>query len=342
MNKEPSSLEHQLLALLHAARDAQDGVARSTLNELLLQDPAARAAMARLMVDEQALIHRFRDDGIVSLLDSAPAEASSKVIRPARGFFSRRPLAAAAAGIAFGMFCTSLVFAFVVARTDGPKVDPVRKTPVAVFDPGMEDPTPITARNVPNRVGAWGAESARVVTAENGVEPQEGQHMLRVEPTRPDKQGKTHLSPVFQMLDLRSLPKACRVRGAEVQVTASFCAANSEVNSRYGIRIFALNQPPDKARNRFWEKTEEDGVTIARQSFDTAPGERGWHTFSLKMPLPRGTRTLVFVLSAGKPAESSEKDSVHYLDDVQVSVLTPQPSAEPGNLAAVEPPPARD
>lgn len=72
------------LGLLHTARAAKDGPARSTLNQLLRRDLAARAAMARLMVDEQALIHRLLDDSIALLLDSAHAEGPSKVLRLAR------------------------------------------------------------------------------------------------------------------------------------------------------------------------------------------------------------------------------------------------------------------
>lgn len=41
--------------------------------------------------------------------------------------------------------------------------------------------------------------------------------------------------------------------------------------------------------------------------------------------LPRGDRTLVFVLAAGEPTDATGKASMHYLDDVQVSVLTPRP-----------------
>ncbi len=319
MNSEPSSLEQQLLALLHAARDAQDDTARATLNELLRNDPGARAAMARLMVDEQALIHRLRDDSIVSLLDPAPSDAQSKVVRTPR-WYAWRPLMAAAAGIVAGMFCTSLVLGFVAQQANA-----VKKTPLAVFDPGLESTAPITARDVPSRVGAWGAKSGRVVTAENGVEPREGQRMLRLEPLPRNKQGKTNLSSAYQMLDLRSRAKASRGGDAEVQVTASFCAANSEVSSLYSIRIFAINQPPDKARSRFWQKTEDSGVAIVQETFGTEPGERGWHTFSLKMPLPRGARTLVFILAAGVPKDATEAASAYYLDDVQVSVLTPQP-----------------
>ena len=62
------SLEQRLLHLLQAVRDTHDTSARSELNTLLRENPDARSTVARLMVDEQALISRLRDDTIVAQL----------------------------------------------------------------------------------------------------------------------------------------------------------------------------------------------------------------------------------------------------------------------------------
>lgn len=72
MNPPPSSLESRLLTLLLAVRENDDPGARTQLNELLREDPAARAAIARLLVDEQALINRLRQDGMVAMLQPKP------------------------------------------------------------------------------------------------------------------------------------------------------------------------------------------------------------------------------------------------------------------------------
>ncbi len=316
MNTDPE----ELIELIHAClvgRATEQQVCR--LNERLRPDAAARDlylqladAHSCLAVDESLWV-----DSIGSA--SAP---DFHVHAGRQRWFSWRPLTAIAAGIVFGTFCTSVVFGLVTQRAAIGK-----KTPLAVFDPGLESTVPITAHDVPSRVGSWGAKSGRVVTAENGVEPREGQRMLRLEPLPPNKQGKTNLSSAYQMLDLRSRAKAIRGGDAEVQVTASFCAANSEVSSRYAIRIFAIDQPPDKARRRFWQKQDDEGVAIVQQTFGTVPGEAGWHTFSLTMPLPRGARTLVMILAAGVPKDATAEAAMYYLDDVQVSVLTPQPQS---------------
>ena len=318
MNPDITSLEKRLLTLLQAVRDTRDEAARTTLNELLRNDSAARAAMARLLVDEQALIDRLRDDSIVSLLDSAPTAVAAKVARVPR-WLSWRPLTAAAAGIVCGIFCTSVMYGLAAHRADA-----VRKVPVMVYDPGLENSETIAARGVPKGVGQWGADSARVVSEENGVLPLQGQRMLRLEPIPLEKNVKNHASRAYQVLDLRAVPMRGSDGDAEVQVTASFFAANSDVSSRYFVRAIALGETPAQATQGFWPKTQDDGVVSASQRFDTTPGDRRWHTFSLKMPLPRGAQSLVFVLGAEPPENASAESSAHYLDDVQVSVLLPQ------------------
>ncbi len=319
MNPDSTSLDHRLLTLLHGVRDTHDDAARATLNELLRNDPAARVAMARLMVDEQALIHRLRDDSIVSLLNPAPTAGPANEIRFPR-WLSWRPLSAAAAGMVFGMVCTSVVYGLAVNRADA-----LRKVPLVVYNSGLENPETIAARGVPKGVGQWGADSARVVSTENGVLPLQGQRMLRLEPIPLEKNVKNHASRAYQVLDLRTVPMPGNAGATEVQVTASFFAANSDVSSRYFVRAIALSEPPAQAtQGSFWQKTQDDGVVSASQRFDTAPGDRRWHTFSLKMPLPRGAQSLVFVLGAEPTDDASSEASAHYLDDVHVSVLFPQ------------------
>ncbi|MEY4483519.1 MAG: hypothetical protein RL693_971 [Verrucomicrobiota bacterium] len=324
MNNEDASLDHQLLALLQAVRDTHDDSARFTLNQLLRSDPAARAAMARLLVDEQVLINRLRDDSIVSLLDAASFAGPVNVVRSPR-WISWRPLTAAAAGIAFGMLCTSVVFGFVT-----PPMDLIKKVPLTVYSPGLETIETIIGDGLPDHAGHWGADtdgkSAMVVTAENGVQPLEGKHMLRMEPIPPDKDGKNHLSRVYQVLDLRSQPLQGTAEDAEVQITASFFAEKGDVASRYLIRAFALKETPEQATKGFWPKTEEEGVVSVKRTFDVLRGSHEWHTFSLKMPLPRDAKTLVFILGAGRVSDALETSQVHYLDGVQVSVLTPEPT----------------
>jgi hypothetical protein len=253
-------------------------------------------------------------------LDSALAgvrRSQPSVVAPSRSvWLSWRPLTAAAAGIVFGMLCTSVVFGFVTQRTTL-----VEKVPLAVFDPGFENLAPPLYDGLPNRVGQWGVDSAKLVPAENGVQPLEGQHMLRLEPIPHEKQVKNHTSRVYQLLDLRAQPLESLVGDFEVQVTASFFATRQDFNSRYLIRVIALDEPPETATKEFWSKTERDDVVSVSQRYDRMPGDGGWQTCSLRIPLPRVAKTLVFILGALPPEDASLQSSAHYLDDVHVSLL---------------------
>ena len=314
MNTPSSPSELRLLTLLHKVRDEQDAQARSELNALLITDAAARREMASALVNEQALISTLRDQSIVSILNPEPASRTPTTKSPR--WYSWRPLTAAAAGIVFGMLCTSVVFGYVSQQLA------VQMTALQVFDAGLENGAPLD-QGVPPHPGRWGADSARVVMAENGVRPVEGQRMLRLDPIPREKDVKNHASRVYQVIDLhQAAPLAVNT---EVQVVGSFCASKGEMTSRFMIRAVAFDEAPEQAMKDFWPKAQSDEAVSMSQRFETPAGDQDWHAFSLKMPLPPGSQTLVIVLASSAPEEESLQATVSYLDDVQVSLITPLP-----------------
>lgn len=315
MNTQPESLAPRLLALLQSVRDSHDESARLALNELLRKDAAARAAMARLLVDEQALVSRLRDDRIVSLLEPTtpapvPAFAGSATWQP------WRPLTAAAAGLLLGMFFSSVVLGFVATR-----VNSVTKVPIAIANPGMEDASAALYDGLPKVTGQWGVDSATIVESENGIKPVEGTRMLRLQPIPRSKAVKNHSSRAYQVLDLSSLVIS-EDDETQVQLTASFFSSDADRAAIYRIRGIALDETPNIVMKDFWSKVENDDVVSVSQKFETLPGEPSWHTFSMKMPLPVGAKTLVLLVAAMPPEDESSEGSVHYVDDVQVALLT--------------------
>lgn len=298
--------------LIRRCRDGEASTEElAQLNYSLREDTDFRQAYVRYINVDVAL-------SAVAKVLPMPEEPMTPS-RPSRSaWLSWRPLTAAAAGIVFGMFCTSVVFGYVAQRAAL-----MKKIPLAVFDPGFEDVEPPLDDGLPKRVGQWGVDSARLVPAENGVQPLEGEHMLRLEPIPREKQVKNHTSRVYQLLDLRAQPQEILAGDAEVQVTASFFVTRHDFNSRYLIRVIALDEPPETATTEFWSKTERDDVVSVSQRYDRMLGDGGWQTCSLKIPLPRGAKTLVFILGAMPLEDASVQASVHYLDDVQVSLLAP-------------------
>jgi hypothetical protein len=291
-------------------RQSRDGNASSEelkqLEANLREDPDFREAYLRYINLDVAL-------GTVG--KAAPCPSLTALPHRTR-WFTWRPLTAAAAGIVFGMFCTSMVFGFVVQRTA------VKKMPLSVFDAGLEATKQILNDGLPSQAGQWGMDDAKVVPADGNVTPLAGQHMLRLEPIPREKDVKNHTSRAYQVLDLRSLPAAAMTGDAEVEVSASFCATDSEASSRYLIRAIALDEAPAQATKNFWSKVESDGVVSESQRFDTAPGSHGWQTFSMTLRLPPGSTTLVLIFGAVPPEVPSRPASVHYLDEVQVALLS--------------------
>lgn len=268
-----------------------------------------QSAEARARYWEAASIHGLLEDALQNAsLRAITGQALPTVSRP-RHWFQWRPLTAAALGLFIGMFSASVVFGFVVQHRLAKKV------PIVVFDPGFEDAQMPLSVGFPARSGQWRGDAAQVVAAENGVQAKEGTRMLRLEPA-----AKGALR-VFQVLDLQWLPSDSNTGMREIEVSASFAAADSEAAVRYMIRAFAVTDAPDMLGSSWFDRRDESIASVAR-GLDVLPRKTGWETFAVKIQVPRDARSLVLFFGARTP-EKTARTSPHYLDDVRVSLLVP-------------------
>jgi hypothetical protein len=230
-----------------------------------------------------------------------------------RGFtwFSWRPLTAAAAGIVFGMFCTSVVFGYVVQR------GLEKRTPLAVVQPSFEDAQMPLAKGFPDASAHWGGDEAQVVTAEDGVSAKEGRYMLRLEAS---PRGSPRL--VYQVIDLTLLPSSGGEM-REIEISASFAAADAESAMRCVIRAFAVSEARENL-DATWVDHRDEAIASATRGLDVMPGSKGWQTMSLKIQVPRNARSLVLFFGVRTPDKTMPK-SAHYIDDVQASLIEPLP-----------------
>ena len=272
-----------------------------------LQETLRRDAGARRLW----FVHQDIEMGLHAHLATEPVmPAKAVVVTPHPSVWCQwRPLTAAAAGIDFGILCTSVVFGFVVQR------GVEKRTPVAVFEPSFENARMPLANGFPGGLGQWSGEAAHVVTAENGVTPKEGKFMLGMEPM------SKGVPRIYQVLDLQSLPPGAGGESREIEISASFAAADAEASVRYVIRAFAGTEAPESL-DAGWFGRREEAIASATRGLDVMPGTKGWQTFNVKIQVPRAARSLVLFFGVRTP-DKAARTSPNYLDDVRLSLLTP-------------------
>ena len=315
----PRTLEHRLLRLLQAVRDTQDTSARAELNMLLRDNPEARPIMARLMVDEQALISRLRDDVIVELLEPTRAQQTTPPMRSR--WLAWRPLTAVAAGILFGLFGASMVFG-----VGGRWTEKVTSLFVESFESG---PAPLVT-GVPQQLNQWSGDFSELVGEQQGVKPAQGTKMARV--LRSDFEGKISSKRNFQgdlmrVVDVR--PFSREINGGEVVISASalFNASPFPETERYDgvVTLYALGELGSTEKTLL-----EDSLAHSyglRPSLDRDPGS--WEQATSRLQLPAGTEFVILKVSVRRwPKDKESQSSLpspvtfagHFVDDVRASI----------------------
>ena len=326
------SLEQRLLHLLQAVRDTHDTSARAGLNTLLRENADARSTMARLMVDEQALISRLRDDSIVALLEPAPKAETP--LRTSPRWFTWRPLTAAAAGLVIGLFSASMVFGFGVRSLE---------RVVSLFQESFESgPAPLV-KGMPQEVNLWSGDFSKIVEKQEGVKPAQGKKMARV--LRSDYDGKTSSKPskqgdLMRIVDVR--PFLSEANGGEVVITLSalFNATPFPEVERFdgAVYLYALGQLGSTE-----ESLLEDALAHSHggcRSLDRDPAT--WQRASARLLLPPGTERVLLKVSFTPVPASGKNLSLlpdhitfagHFVDGVRASINIRQSVSNLGSEA---------
>jgi hypothetical protein len=300
------------------------------LQERLRSDPAAR----RLWY-----LHNDLDQGLHLMANAhdagAMAEAAHPVV-PMRTVGARwlqwRSLTAAAAGLAFGLFGASMVWAYALPRLPAlpPRVIPL-------LEDGFETASQPEVKGVPNQLGAWGGDHARIVTGEQGIAPRSGTKMLRF--LRSDFEGeKSALSyscDQLRVIDLHRYEALIDTGNATLNAAAWFrlMAPQSGEAFTVGISISAFDADPTRLHGLdwlTWEDTERLGFNKTQRPW--LVGDRSsWREATGELRLPRGTRFVnVHVrVSRKEPAPTATPVTFAgaYADDVSVRLLVADASA---------------
>ena len=318
----PRTLEHRLLRLLQAVRDTQDTSARAELNMLLRDNPEARPIMARLMVDEQALISRLREEGIVELLEPAPTHKTAPRMRTR--WLAWRPLTAMTAGVVFGLFGASVLLGF---GPGGRWTEKVTTLFVESFESG---PAP-SVTGVPQQLSQWSGDFSELVGEQQGIKPAHGTKMIRM--LRADFEGKsvTKLNTygdLMKIVDVRAFTR--ETNGGEVVLSASalFNAATFPEAERYDgvVTLYAVDEIGYTEKNLLNDSLAHSCSGLGL-SLDRNPAT--WESATARLQLPAGTHFVVVKVSVRRWTKNKESLSTlpnpvnfsgHFVDDVRSSI----------------------
>lgn len=238
---------------------------------------------------------------------SLPDPASVKAPNLAR-WYARRPLTAAAAGIVLGVFCTSMVFALVTRQQIQTRI---------LLSDSFEDAAMVRDHGVPDLVNVWSGDLDVLQAGASDVNPAEGNQMVTLPPVDNRK-----FSYAFRFLDLTTLAPLSGEQTRQIEVTAQFHGAPHGGKSRFQIRLAAFAENAAAARE-IWirDRVDEQALMHVAKTVVSKPGDRGWTVARSTMDVPAGAR-LVLVSLAASLADPELPKAAHYLDDVQVRIIT--------------------
>ena len=278
--------EHELLIEhLHGRLPPEKHAA---LNDLLRRDAEAREWLRTECAVEtrlRALAMEKEAEEVVPHVEQPRTPSTST------RWLSWRPLAAAAAGIVFGMLCTSVIFAHVAG---GGMLKARRLLPLKF--PDFEQRSGKLPGNPPASFGIWTGDGAEIVEASLEARPTSGSKMLRfvrAETDPPSPKGVPNRCDVYQLIDLGPIwAQAGQDDEVTLEVRVSFLDTNTgpEGSGTFKCRLLVHPGEPEAIRNG-WPQSRFGGCAYARTDLPNGPSTRGqWRTAQAKVILPRDAR----------------------------------------------------
>ena len=302
-----------------------------------------RELQERLRADAEArhlwFLHNDIDQGLHAVASAqaagAAAGATDRVVPsppPAWHWWQWRSLTAAAAGLVFGLFGASMVWAYALPRSSA-----LTKRAIPLLEDGFETAAQPEVKGVPNQLGTWGGDHARIVTAEQGVVPRSGTKMMRF--LRSDFEGETAplsaSSDQLRVLDLRRFQAQIDTGNSTVNVSAWFRLVAPRAGEAFtvGIIISAFAAEPTQYHGRgwaTWENTDRLGFIKTEREW-MAADFASWGAASGELRLPRGTRYINVHVRVTRTEPAPTATPVEfggaYADDVSVRLLVDESPA---------------
>lgn len=241
-----------------------------------------------------------------------------------RAWFSPA-LTSAAAGLVFGMFCTSVAWAY---------VGPYTSKAINLMQESFEShPAPLMT-GVPVTPGRWSGDVTEVTTEQQGVKPEKGKQMLRF--LRADYEGKSnpkgsYVGDLYRLIDLRPSRQEFADGGAVVQVSAAFNALAFPQTEHYGVSASAYALNAEMAANLADPGNPgvpDEALAMTRKSLQRMDRDPlTWQKVEGELRLPPDTEFLLIHLSVIHASRAQQRETFdgHFLDDVHVTLARRPP-----------------
>lgn len=276
------------------------------LEDLLRNDPEFRKDYLRYLNVDLAL---------AALPKRAPQ--SDRSGRRMVTFPQWRPLAAAAAGLVFGLFCATVAWALVAGKPVDQDVVGARVV-IPILTESFESPTTPIIEGFPSRTGEWGGDRAQIVSATPQRRPLDGDSVLSLESS-----ADSNLGYLQQIVDVSSFPHAREGEMRVIEVIASFLADQPGERERYTLRVASFKEAPENIRSLWegvtWRQMDTITLTLSKTGLSTPIDASGWQTLSAMVEVPAGARSVVISLAAGRLDRKAPK-TPHYVDDVRAEL----------------------
>lgn len=252
---------------------------------------------------------------------TAPVERiSNGRTSPAPRWFAWRPLTAAAAGIAIGLFCATVAWA-----VTSPRAVATAERLFALVDGGFENG--VVGTGFPKQTSVWSGDAAEVVVAE-GAPAREGRRMLRFVKAEADANapdGRALACDVFQLVDLRPLRASLGVSDdALLELSASFRdarPANTKPSVTFFCQIF-LFKGDAAALHQAWPNNISEAIASGSAEVTTL-GSSGavWKPLTARSLVSAEADFAVVQISA-RPNLRVPMPPQLFVDDVKLTLKT--------------------
>ncbi len=288
-----------------------------------LENPEARAALRDDWFLESALPEALRASPALQFaLQPSPSQRlHSMAANRWTQWFSWQPLTAAAAGIVFGILCTSIVFGYSTPRS-------VQQI-LTLVNAGFEEPAPPLPDGIPLQFGVWSGDYSEAVGEQQGITPHEGKQMFRF--LRSDSGDSfptlARHGNMYQLIDIKPWRDAIAGGTAVVDWYAWFNCIREQSNapSQFEASMWAFTGETAFVRRNWEEKLHQElAYSTWRVNADEDP--KTWQRITGSLIVPPDTDFLVVEIKAiagnEKPVNGVITFPGHYADAVQMVLRT--------------------